>query len=330
MAALQIHDEPALIVRLRGGLGNQLFQYAAGRSIAARSAVPMMLDTKSGFLGDPNKRSCLLGAFELSKTALEADSTGYGFRTELRRRFLRRYEILRLQLLGKYFTPSINRLRVSGPTVLDAYCQSPRYFGHMEEALRKDMAFKAIPAGLDPELATELGQTNSVCVHARRLLGVCTDAAKTRSSVVSYYGACGASYYRNALSRLVSEYGALTAYLFSDDLKWAREHVRSLAVDGCTIKVIEEEDAVKSFYLMRLCKHFVLANSTFGWWAAWLGERTGKTVRVPSVWNHKEKRFPAELFPGNWSVVSVTSDHAALFPTGSIGNPIMSGTETSR
>jgi len=295
--------KPALIVRLRGGLGNQLFQYAAGRSLAARSGVPLMLDTKSGFKEDPYGRSYALGAFALSNTVLEADSTGRGLRVELRRRLLRRREILRLRLRGRYFTPSIHRLRVSGPTVLDAYCQSPRYFRGLEDAIKRDLAFKAIPAGVDPATASDIRQTNSVCVHARRLLGVCTDGAKTRRSVVDYYGACGISYYRNALARLARECGPVTAYVFGDDARWARENSQSLAIAGCKIRVIEEEDTLKSFYLMRLCKHFVLANSTFGWWAAWLGDYSGKMVCVPSVWNQGEKRFPAEIFPKSWKVV---------------------------
>ncbi|MGD0155615.1 MAG: alpha-1,2-fucosyltransferase [Terracidiphilus sp.] len=295
--------EPVVIVRLRGGLGNQLFQYAAGRSLAARSGVPLMLDTKSGFQNDPYGRSYALGAFALSTAVSELDATAFGFPAELRGRLLRRHEILRLKLLGRYFTPSIQRLRVSGPTVLDAYCQSPRYFRGMEDTLRKDLAFRAIPAGLDMAVASEMRLTNSVCVHARRLLGICMDGAKTRRSVVDYYGACGISYYWNALARLAREYGAVTAYLFSDDPGWARENAPRLVTAGCAVRVIDEQDTLKSFYLMRMCKHFVLANSTFGWWAAWLGERASKMVCVPSVWNQGEKRFPAEIFPKSWKVV---------------------------
>jgi hypothetical protein len=289
-----------------------------------------MLDTKSGFVGDPNGRSYSLGAFELSNTVSEADSTGHGFRVESRRQLLHRYEILRLQLLGKYFTPAINRLRVSGPTVLDAYCQSPRYFLGVEDALKKELAFKAVPAGVDPELVSEMHLTQSVCVHARRLLGVCADPTNTRASVVRYYGACGIDYYRNALSTLSQACGALTAYLFSDDAAWARENVQSMASPGCTIRVIEEADPLKSFYLMRQCRHFVVANSTFSWWAAWLGEYPGKMVWVPSVWNQGEKRFPSELFPENWSVVPVASSHGVSSSTVSIGNPIMAGMEKSQ
>lgn len=298
-----IQDRPALIVRLRGGLGNQLFQYAAGRSLAARSGARLMLDTKSGFQGDPNGRSYALGAFELSTAVSELDASALGFPVELRSRFLRRYEVLRLKLLGRYFTPLIQRLRVSGPTVLDAYCQSPLYFLGVEDTLKEEFAFKAIPVGVDSAIASEMYFTNSVCVHARRLHGVCADAAKTRPSAVDYYGACGIGYYRSALARLAREHGPVTAYLFSDDPGWARENAPRLVTAACAVRVIGEQDTLKSFYLMRQCKHFVLANSTFGWWAAWLGEFTRKAVYVPSIWNRGEKRFPLELFPDGWSVV---------------------------
>lgn len=298
-----IRNTPSVIVKLRGGLGNQLFQYAAGRSLASRSGVPLMLDTKSGFENDPNGRSYALGAFALSNIVLEADSSGRGLRAELRSRLLRRREILRLKLLGRYYSPSIQRLRVSGPTVLDAYCQSPRYFLGLEEALKEELAFKAIPAGVDPAIVSEIYFANSVCVHARRLLGVCADRTKTRRAVADYYGACGISYYRRALATLARERGPVNAYLFSDDLDWARENALQLVTTNCAVKVIEEQDTLKSFYLMRLCKHFVLANSTFGWWAAWLGEFARKAVYVPSVWNRGEKRFPLEMFPDGWNIV---------------------------
>jgi hypothetical protein len=297
------NDEPVLIVKLRGGLGNQLFQYAAGRSLAARSGARLMLDTKSGFRGDPWGRSYALGAFALSNLVLEADSTGLGLSVELRRRFLRRHEILRLKLQGKYFNPSIHGLRVSRPTVLDAYCQSPRYFLGVEDALKEELAFKAIPTGVDSAAASEMNFTNSVCVHARRLHGVFAGDAKARRSVSEYYGTCGISYYRSALDKLAREHGPVTAYLFSDDPGWARDNAPRLVTTNCAVRVIDEQDTLKSFYLMRLCKHFVLANSTFGWWAAWLGEFARKSVHVPSVWNRGEKRFPLELFPDSWTVV---------------------------
>jgi hypothetical protein len=54
---------------------------------------------------------------------------------------------------------------------------------------------------------------------------------------------------------------------------------------------------------MRLCKHFIIANSTFSWWAAWLGQYSMKTVYIPPVWNRGERRFPRDLFPPAWKIV---------------------------
>jgi hypothetical protein len=68
--------------------------------------------------------------------------------------------------------------------------------------------------------------------------------------------------------------------------------------------VVDDPDPLRSFYLMRLCRHYVIANSTFSWWAAWLGQYQLKTVCVPSVWNREEIRFPRGLFPDSWKVIS--------------------------
>lgn len=298
-----IKSGSALIVRLRGGLGNQLFQYAAGRSLAARSGVPLLLDTKRGFEADPYGRSYALDAFRLSRAVSEIDSESLGLAAEARRCILHRFEILRLKFAGTYFSPFIQRVRISRPTVLDAYCQSPRYFSDIEGTLRDELTFKAIPDGLNNAIADEIQVTNSVCIHARRLLGVPANAEKAKASIVNYYGACDVGYYRNALHSLLCEHGTLTAYLFSDSIGWARENAHLLAVKGCSVKIVDEPDTLKSFYLMRLCKHFVLANSTFGWWAAWLGGFARKTVCIPSAWNRGEKRFPSELFPEGWRIV---------------------------
>jgi hypothetical protein len=295
--------ESVLIVRLRGGLGNQLFQYAAGRSLAARSNVPLLLDTKSSFVSDPYQRCYALKGFKLSNKVFEVDSTAFGFSAEVRRRFLHRCEILQITLTGRYFSPFIHQMHIAGPTVLDAYCQSPRYFRGMEDVLKEELDFKTVPTGVDPVIERGIRLTNSVCVHARRLLGVPADPSRAKPSEVSFYGAPAINYYQNALARLVRECGAVTAYLFSDSHSWARENSQLLAIPGCTVRVIEEQDALKSFYLMRLCKHFVLANSTFGWWAAWLGDFACKVVCIPSVWNRGEKRFPRELFPENWMII---------------------------
>jgi hypothetical protein len=198
---------------------------------------------------------------------------------------------------GRYFDPAICNLRIKRPTVLDAYCQSPRYFSEIADAVRRELEFKSTPPGLSDVTAREIMQGNSVCLHVRRL-------HKKEA------GACDIAYYRRAIHDVATVHGSLRIFVFSDDIGWVQQNVSAFETEGCSVKVLDE-DPLRSFYLMRLCKHFIIANSTFSWWAAWLGRYAMKTVCVPPVWNHREKRPPQDLFPPNWRVVAAAAPPAS-------------------
>jgi hypothetical protein len=308
----RLGSQPALLLRLRGGLGNQLFQYAAGRALALRNHVPLWLDTTSGFRGDRYGRSYELGAFRALVARGEPESSAdLGLRAELLREFFKRRELLRMRSFGWYFDPAIYNLRIKRPIVLDAYCQSARYFSKIEDPVRKDLEFKSIPPGLSDATAGEIIEGNSVCLHIRRRHAEEADGSRSRS-VAEYFGACDIAYYRRAIRALALEHGSLVVFVFSDDIGWAQQNVRVFETEGCSVKAIDE-GPLRSFYLMRLCKHFIIANSTFSWWAAWLGGHPMKTVCVPAVWNRGERRPPHDLFPPGWRVIP-----AGAPPTGDI------------
>lgn len=310
-------NSPLLILRLRGGLGNQLFEYAAGRALALRNQVPLCLDTTSGFRGDPYGRSYELGAFKVMAERIGQTSSDLGVRAELFRRVVGRWELLRMRVLGRYFDPAICSLRIKRPTVLDALCQSPRYFCEIEELVRRELEFKTIPPGLSDVTVEDIKQTNSVCLHVRRLFAKEADGS-IRQSVADFYGTCDIEYYRRAIREVVTLHGSLRIFVFSDDIRWAHQNAGVFEIEGCSVKVIDDDDLLRSFYLMGLCKHFIIANSTFSWWAAWLGGYSMKTVCVPSVWNRGEKRFPRDLFPPAWRVVPAAATAPA---SGSIYEP---------
>jgi hypothetical protein len=289
--------QPMLLLRLRGGLGNQLFQYAAGRALALRNGVPLRLDRTSGFRDDPYGRSYDLGGFNVLDEGTEpVFSADLGIRAQLFRGFVKRREMWRMRT-GRYFDPAICSLRIKRPTVLDAYCQSPRYFSEIADAVRRELEFKSTPPGLSDVTAREIMQGNSVCLHVRRL-------HKKEA------GACDIAYYRRAIHDVATVHGSLRIFVFSDDIGWVQQNVSAFETEGCSVKVLDE-DPLRSFYLMRLCKHFIIANSTFSWWAAWLGRYAMKTVCVPPVWNHREKRPPQDLFPPNWRVVAAAAPPAS-------------------
>ncbi len=306
--------EPALLLRLRGGLGNQLFEYAAGRALALRNHIPLRLDTTSGFRGDRYGRSYELGCFNVLDERTEpVSSADLGIRAELFRRFVGRREIWRMRA-GRYFDQAIYDLRIKRPTVLDAYCQSPRYFREIEEILRRDLEFKSIPPGLNDVTSGEIMQANSVCLHIRRLHGKEADGSRPQS-VADFYGTCDIEYYRRAIREVAAIHGNLRIFVFSDDTGWSQQNAGAFETDGCSVKVIDE-GPLRSFYLMRLCKHFIIANSAFSWWAAWLGGHPMKTVCVPSVWNRGERRFPRDLFPPAWTVVPAAETAPEAIRTG--------------
>lgn len=216
---------------------------------------------------------------------------------------------------GRYFDQAIYDLRIKRPTVLDAYCQSPRYFCEIEEILRRDLEFKSTPPGLGDATTGEIMQANSVCLHIRRFHGKGADGSRPQS-VADFYGTCDIEYYRRAIREVAAIHGSLRIFVFSDDIGWAQQYAGAFETEGCSVKVIDDDDPLRSFYLMRLCKHFIIANSAFSWWAAWLGGYPVKTVCVPPVWNRGERRFPRDLFPPAWRVVPAAETAPEAIRTG--------------
>lgn len=300
---MKSNQGPSLIVRLRGGLGNQLFQYAAARSLALRNDVPLLLDTRSGFTKDPYGRRYELHVFRIVSALGNPKDVSIGFVSSLLNSVFRFREYFRGRVMGRQFDPRLFRSRIRRkPQILDCYCQSFRYFEGIEDILRRELAFDAPPDGIDEGVVQEIQTSNSVCLHVRRLHGQTADGLSV-SSVAHYYGACGVRYYRQALRTIASKRSPLRVFVFSDDIQWAQHNLKSLAVEGCTLTVIEDADPLRNFYLMKACKHFVIANSTFSWWAAWLGAFPEKTVCVPPVWNQGERIFPRDMFPENWMII---------------------------
>ena len=241
-----------------------------------------------------------------------------GLRANLRGEFIRRRELLRMRVLARYFDPAIYNLKIKRPTILDAHCQSPRYFCDIAELVRKELEFKTLPSGVSDAAVRDITQTNSVCLHARRLFAKQADGSSPQS-VADYYGACEIAYYQSAIREVAALHGEPRIFVFSDDIEWARQNAGAFEVAGANVTVIEDRDPLRSFYLMRLCKHFIIANSTFSWWAAWLGKYALKTVCVPAVWNRGERHFPRDLFPPDWKVISGADSGDHQFVTNTSG-----------
>lgn len=251
---------PALYaVELRGGLGNQLFQYAAARALALRAGVPLLLDaTVVG--GDHTPRAYALEAFAVAgEVAHDAASLPAGLADHPEP--------------GMPFDPAVAALPPG--TRLRGFFQSELYFRDAAPALRQDLRpvrpFSARAAALRQRILSSPG---AIAVQVRR-----GDMAAD-PAVRAAFGLCGAEYYRRGFA-ILRALGAADGpvFVFSDDAAAAAALIEGIAPSVAVQTGTDWEDLL----LMGACRHHLIANSTFGWWGAWLAGEQGALV-APRRW----------------------------------------------
>ena len=274
-----------VVTRLRGGLGNQMFQYALGRTLAASRDDELFLERGSvgstatmreyGLdLFDFEPKFISLGALaERSPVTVTINQNARGFHEEVLRDFVR-CETL----------------------VLNGYWISEKYFSEHTDLIRRDFKCREV-ASLMPSEVRPRGH-NSVAVHVRR--GDYLAQAGAR------FGFVGLEYYRSAVECLMGRVESPHFFVFSDDIDWCAENLRIgaphtfvMASGGA------EERRAGDFRAMSACSHFIVANSTFSWWAAWLGTFPRKLVVAPRLWFHDDPLLiqSRDIVPSNWIVL---------------------------
>lgn len=292
---MAISTSPALVVRLQGGLGNQLFEYCSANSIARRSGAPVYFDIESGFTDDRFGRVFELPALGLAGNYVAAAEASELARRSMRTDFLKRRELIRMRWLCDYFDPSLHTLRITRPLLMDNYLQSPRYFeddATLHAALKTWSAQATRDSAPPPE--------HAVAVHVRRNLSVTLSGQRLAEQ---YFGAYPVEYYRECASLIQAEVPEAQFYCFGDDLDWIHDHVVPL-LPACNI--VESETHIEDFARMAQCRHFIIPNSTFSWWAAWIGFREGSIVCCGRKWNQGDRRAIKNLLPQNWRRIEWT------------------------
>lgn len=291
-----------IIVRLQGGLGNQMFQYAAGRSLAHHRNTSLKLD--DSFLRDRTPREeFTYRDYELNIFTL---NVGIANKEELQPFFAKPSGLLdkASHRLRETLQPhQVFRQRVfhfdeqffncKKDTYLDGYWQSYRYFDPIEQILRNDFQFRAIPNDKNAEILSKLSKEQSVSVHVRR-----GDYVKHKKANL-HHGVCPVEYYQSAMQYVADRVKGAHFYFFSDDIEWARQNLGH----DYQASYINHNTGDTSFEDMRLmshCKHNITANSSFSWWGAWLNSNPGKIVVAPKQWFNDTSRDTSDLTPKNW------------------------------
>ena len=284
-----------IVVRLTGGLGNQMFQYAAARALADRLAVELVLDTR-GF-DAYNFRS-----FELGRLNVRACA---GTTAELARFPAWRVKLARA--LGGAM-PLSNRFRVepffgydpAWPTLqddvhLNGYFQSQKYFAVIREQLLVDFRPSKDISPSNRQVAAMAGKGDSVMLHVRR--GDYVSNAKT----LQVHGVCSTDYYRRAIALARERLHQPRFFVFSDDLAWSRENLR-LGDDAVFVEGNAEAPEMDIF-LMSACRAHIIANSSFSWWGAWLARTDAPLVIAPDPWFDSPDMSAVDLIPAFWQTL---------------------------
>jgi hypothetical protein len=290
-----------VIVKLIGGLGNQFFQYALGRAISIRNNDTLKLDV-SGF--DTYKlRQYSLRHFNIVEKIASADDVAR-FRQTRPRRLINfvsglgvlpdSFRFTTITESGFSFCPQVLASREN--VYLDGYWQSEKYFKEIEDVIRREFTVKYEADPVNEEIGQSIRDTDSVCLHVRR-----GDYA-SNPDINKIYRLCTPEYYQTAARKLTEALAAPHFFVFSDDQQWARENLK---IDH-PVTFVGHNGASKDYEdlrLMSLCKHYVIANSSFSWWGAWLGSHPSKLVFAPKAWFQTRQHDTRDLIPDSWNVI---------------------------
>jgi hypothetical protein len=292
LGELAIKEELLITIKLSGGLGNQMFQYALGIELANKHKTSLRLDASSYRVGG----GITWRKFLLSDFNINAEISADVISENLFRRVQSKYEAFlpyylrsTIHEIGFEFDKKI--LLARNNCYLNGYWQSEKYFLRVASFLRGDFSLKKAFQGPLLELAEFIKERTSASVHFRRGDYV------SNSTVNNIHGICDLDYYERAVNLLKEKYGDLLLIVFSDDQQWVRQNFKS---DLQIYFVDDNYRASEEILLMSLCKHNIIANSTFSWWGAWLNQHKEKTVIAPQKWFSTTERNTNDLLPASW------------------------------
>jgi hypothetical protein len=286
-------------VRLKGGMGNQMFQYAFGLGQAARLNTTFKLDCSS-LLDRAKGKDFVYRDYDLSIFNIEAD-----FHPSLPvLRAIYKLKFSKVAKLAKTYAQGnlalekekhfhLDEQLIANPldqTLYDGWWQSEHYFSNVKEDLRCAFSFKHPILPVSLPLYDRIRNTNSVCLNVRR-----TDFLTTPA-----LNATNLDYFLSAAKLMAEKIENPHFFVFSDDTLWCRENI----ILDYPVEIVEHDVKGYKFgnylQLMTSCKNFIIPNSSFAWWAVWLNVNPDKFVIAPQRWFNEGDYNIKDLVPNSW------------------------------
>lgn len=291
-------------VAIYGGLGNQMFQYAFAIAMDA-NGIPTTISVNDYLVNRHYQGFELLKAFNVAIPIRErikiyamnkirpilVDVNISFVKNVMTKLLLSKSNIYRE---AKEFTYDEHVLKQESAYLVGTW-QSLKYFESQKPLIKEVFNFNTPSDQFNLNFANTINSRNSVAVHVRRGDFIKPELADSRMLYDSL------SYYYEAFSIISESVEKPVFYIFSDDIQWAKENFK-----GYNFVFVSHNKGAKSYldmYLMSLCKHFIIANSTFSWWPAWLADNPKKQVIMPKLWVNKMDC--SSIHPEGWVVLDV-------------------------
>ncbi len=291
-----------IIVKIHGGIGNQMFQYAAARQLALKHKRTLKLDITHYntmiLQNDLPYRSFDLAIFHIDENiATESEIRRYtAYSPSLLKRATKKVMNLiepHSVVIEPHFHFWPQFLDLHGKLFLNGYWQSEKYFLDCREVIKSDFEIRTTLDDTGREMASKITQSNSVCLNVRR-------QEFASNKYPNYF--VGEDYYYKAIKEV--EKTALNPhyFIFSDELNWVKKNLNIQSPHTFVEPGLYGEKFRDCLYLMSLCKHFIIPNSTFAWWAAWLGTfgKESNLVITPRKWLNQATINTGDVIPERW------------------------------
>lgn len=274
--------------------------YAVGRHLAEINESELKIDVSGFEAYKLHKYS--LGAFNIQENfasldevnALTVRKSGIAERV-VRRILCRPQGEIQTNIQEKHFSFDPDIMNLSDGIYLNGYWQSEKYFSDIEDIIRREFTLAESPDKLNVEFAKRIEKSNSISIHIRRCDYI-DDPGTLR-----IHGMLGLDFYSKAINYISEKVQDPHFYVFSDDYEGAK---RNIKIDYPTtfMKHNNDEKNYADMWLMSLCKHHIIANSTFSWWGAWLTPDPDKIVIAPKLWFSDEEMnsHTQDLIPDGW------------------------------
>jgi hypothetical protein len=281
-----------IIIKLMGGLGNQFFQYTVGRNLALLNGAVLKIDIS--FYRNRKDRSYFLDRFNIVGDIASSDDIEnfYSLRNRIKQAILTYYH--RPIVYEKNVQYDKNILELKGDKYLQTHYgwQSEKYFIGISDKIRKELILKNEFKLSEPDIESDIRNSNSVSIHFRR--GDYVDNQLTNEC----HGVCSLEYYYKAIELIKQKTDNPKFFIFTDDADWIRKNF--IVEDPITFVSNMKREDYYELMLLSLCKHHIIANSTFSWWGAWLCEYGRKIVIAPEKWFNDKNYDAKDIVPEAW------------------------------